>query len=86
MVARAGGVALGEIQRLRLSPPPPHPLAYLWGATTVQQRGKYTADRRWDATLMDPQIGGMALLAALMTREPEIRSQMGDSGEVAAHR
>jgi lysozyme family protein len=53
---------------------------YLWGATTVQQRGKYTADRRWDATLMDPQIGGMALLAALMTREPGIRAQMSAGG------
>jgi len=52
---------------------------YLWGATSVQQRGKYTADRRWVPAIMDPQIGGMALLAALM-REPEIRSQMGDGG------
>jgi lysozyme family protein len=59
---------------------------YLWGATSVQQRGKYTADRRWDPTVMDPQIGGMALLAALMTREPEIRSQMGDGGEMIAGR
>lgn len=49
---------------------------YVWGATAVQQRGKYTADRAWDPTVMDPQIGGMALLAALMQREPEIRSQM----------
>lgn len=37
---------------------------YVWGATSVQQRGKYTADRRWDPSLMDPQIAGMALLAA----------------------
>jgi lysozyme family protein len=57
---------------------------YLWGATAVQQRGKYTADRRWDPAVMDPQIGGMALLAALMTCEPEIRSQMDDTTEVAA--
>jgi lysozyme family protein len=49
---------------------------YLWGATSVQQRGKYTADRRWDPNVMDPQVGGMALLAALMEREPEIRAQM----------
>jgi lysozyme family protein len=56
---------------------------YLWGATSVQQRGKYTADRRWDPAVMDPQIGGMALLAALMTREPEIRSQMGGGGNMA---
>ena len=36
---------------------------YVWGATAVQQCGKYTSDRVWDATVMDPQIGGMALLA-----------------------
>ncbi len=56
------------------------PSPYLWGGTTVQQRGKYTADRMWDATVMDPQIGGMALLAALMEREPEIRNQMTEIG------
>jgi lysozyme family protein len=59
---------------------------YVWGATTVQQRGKYTADRCWDRAVMDPQIGGMALLAALMTRDPQIRSQMGGGGSVAARR
>ncbi len=57
---------------------------YVWGATTVQQRGKYTADRVWDPAVMDPQIGGMALFAALMTRDPEIRSQMGGNGSMAA--
>ena len=49
---------------------------YLWGATSVQQRGKYTADRRFDPGVMDPQIGGMALLAALMACDPEIRTRM----------
>ena len=53
---------------------------YLWGATSVQQRGKYTADRRWDPTVMDPQIGGMALLAALIEREPGIGRRMKDDG------
>lgn len=57
---------------------------YLWGATTVQQRGKYTADRVWDPAVMDPQIGGMALLAALTASDPEIRSQMGGGGSAAA--
>ncbi len=59
---------------------------YVWGATVAQQRGKYTADRVWDPTVMDPQIGGMALLAALMTRDPEIRSQMTDEADLAARR
>ena len=44
---------------------------YVWGATAVQQRGKYTADRVWDANVMDTQIGGMALLAALMQLDSE---------------
>lgn len=39
---------------------------YVWGATVAQQSGKYTSDRVWDATVLDTQIGGMALLAALM--------------------
>lgn len=49
---------------------------YLWGATAVQERGKYAADRTWDPTVMDPQIGGMALLAALIGREPGIRNRL----------
>jgi len=49
------------------------PSPYVWGATVIQQRGKYTSDRVWDATVMDPQIGGMAILAALMQSDPEIR-------------
>jgi lysozyme family protein len=57
---------------------------YVWGATCVQQRGKYTADRRFDPSVMDPQIGGMALLAALMEREPEIRAQMDTNGSTPA--
>jgi lysozyme family protein len=52
------------------------PSPYVWGATAVQQCGKYTADRAWDATVMDPQIGGMALLAALMKRDAEVRDRM----------
>jgi lysozyme family protein len=59
---------------------------YLWGATSVQQRGKYTADRRWHPGVMDPQIGGMALLAAMMTREPEIRTLMEAAGSATARR
>jgi lysozyme family protein len=49
---------------------------YLWGATSVQQRGKYTADRHFDPAVMDGQIGGMAVLAALLAREPEAGSQL----------
>jgi lysozyme family protein len=44
---------------------------YLWGSTCVQQRGKYTSDRRWDPMTMDTQIGGMALLVALLRLAPD---------------
>ncbi len=49
------------------------PSPYLWGGTVVQQRGKYVRDGHWDASIMDPQIGGMALLATLMELDPEIK-------------
>lgn len=42
------------------------PSPYLWGGTIVQKPGKYIKDRQYDPHVMDPQIGGMALLAALM--------------------
>jgi lysozyme family protein len=45
---------------------------YVWGATVAQQRGKYTSDRVWDATVMDTQIGGMALLAALIQIDSDV--------------
>ena len=44
---------------------------YLWGSTIIQKPGKYTRDRVWDPTVMDTQVGGMALLAALMRIDPE---------------
>lgn len=44
---------------------------YVWGATIIQQRGKYTHDRVFDPTVMDTQVGGMALLAALMRIAPD---------------
>jgi lysozyme family protein len=49
------------------------PSPYVWGATVIQKPGKYTADRVYDPHVMDPQIGGMALLAALMQIDPEIK-------------
>jgi lysozyme family protein len=47
------------------------PSPYVWGATIVQKRGKYVRDGHYDPTVMDPQIGGMALLAALMQIAPD---------------
>ena len=46
------------------------PSGYLWGSTIIQQRGKYVRDSVWDGSVMDTQVGGMALLAALMQIAP----------------
>jgi lysozyme family protein len=42
------------------------PSPYLWGGSTVQKRGKYVADGKYDASTMDPQIGTMTLLKVAM--------------------
>jgi lysozyme family protein len=49
------------------------PSPYLWGGTVVQKRGKYDRDRHFDPTVMDTQIGGMAVLAALMQMDETAR-------------
>jgi lysozyme family protein len=41
------------------------PSPYIWGGTSVQRPGKYTADRRFNARVMDPQPGCAPLLAAI---------------------
>ncbi len=45
---------------------------YLWGGTSVQQRGKYVADHKFDENAMDPQIGTMAVLKSLQQLDPTI--------------
>lgn len=42
------------------------PSPYLWGGTSVQKRGKYVRDGVFSYAVMDPQIGGMALLWILL--------------------
>jgi lysozyme family protein len=49
------------------------PSPYLWGGTSVQKRGKFIRDHVYDATVMDPQIGVMAVLWAVMELDPEAR-------------
>jgi lysozyme family protein len=49
------------------------PSPYLWGGTSVQKRGKFAEDKKYDATLMDPQIGVMAVLKTIMAIDPEAR-------------
>ena len=46
---------------------------YDWGATTVQQRGKYTGDAKYDPTAWDTQVGAAAMLKAMMQLDPTIK-------------
>lgn len=48
---------------------------YLWGGTNHQQPGKYIADAKFDASVLDPQLGGMAVYAALTQIHPELTLQ-----------
>lgn len=38
---------------------------YVWGATNMQQRGKYVRDRVFDGSVWDSQVGCAAILLAL---------------------
>lgn len=38
---------------------------YLWGATSMQEDGKYTSDGHWDGGAWDTQVGCAALFLAL---------------------
>lgn len=42
---------------------------YLWGGTSLQQRGKYTSDGKYDSTVMDSQLG----IVPIMMRMCELR-------------
>lgn len=45
---------------------------YLWGGTSLQQRGKYVADHMWDSSVMDTQLGLVAIWRALITVNPSL--------------
>lgn len=47
------------------------PSPYLWGGTSVQKRGKFVADGKYDASEMDPQLGAMAVLKTIMEIDPD---------------
>lgn len=45
---------------------------YDWGATDQEQRGKYTGDNHFEASVWDTQIGCAALLMAMMALDSSI--------------
>jgi lysozyme family protein len=46
---------------------------YIWGATTVEEEGKYVSDGHWSAGVWDTQIGCAAMLKAMMDLDPSIK-------------
>lgn len=48
------------------------PSPYDWGATNIQQRGKYSSDGKFDPNQWDSQIGCAALLKEMMAIDPTI--------------
>lgn len=48
------------------------PSPYDWGATNIEQRGKYTGDGKFDASVWDTQLGCAAMLKGMMAIDPSI--------------
>lgn len=48
------------------------PSPYDWGATTIEQEGKYVADGIWSATTWDQQVGCAAMLKGIMALDTSI--------------
>lgn len=48
------------------------PSPYVYGGTTVQRRGKFVADGAFDPSVMDPQLGTLAIAAGLIKLDPSL--------------
>lgn len=46
---------------------------YDWGATSMEQEGKYVADSKWSASVWDTQLGCAAMLKGMMAIDPSIQ-------------
>ncbi len=57
---------------------------YVWGGTSLQQRGKYLADGKYDPNHTDKQLGTAAALKQLMELDGSIAEDLGGNapGEV----
>lgn len=49
------------------------PSPYLVGGTNIQKRGKFVRDGVYDPDVMDPQLGGLAVLKMLMDLDADVR-------------
>lgn len=45
---------------------------YAFGGTTIQKRGKYVRDGVYDASIMDPQLGTIAIIEKLFELDPSL--------------
>ena len=45
---------------------------YLWGGTNIQTTGKYTADDKFDPTVMDPQLGIVPVMRKMVEIDPTL--------------
>lgn len=55
------------------------PSPYVFGATTVQRPGKFPRDHVFVATLMDPQLGTLALVEEIVKQDPSLEFADGIS-------
>ena len=46
---------------------------YIWGGTSIQQRGKFVADGRFSSIAWDTQLGCAAMIRDLMVLDPRIK-------------
>jgi len=53
------------------------PSPYLWGGTSVQRPGKFVRDGKYDASVVDPQIGAMAVLKQIMDLDQDAKFTVG---------
>ena len=49
------------------------PSPYDWGATNIEQEGKYVADGKWSATVWDAQVGCAAMIKGMMGLDSSIQ-------------
>ena len=52
------------------------PSPYDWGATNIEQQGKYVADGRYNPNVWDLQVGCAAMLKGMMELDPTIKVQL----------
>ena len=49
------------------------PSPYVYGATTVQRPGKFVRDGVFDSSVMDPQLGTLAIVEELVKQDPSLK-------------